>query len=75
MAAGETKGPAEPRVSVSLTRTVTILGAKGKPSLEIIAEGDQLTVQPLPRNGGGRDPVSLADVAKAVNALQDGPRS
>lgn len=64
-----------PAVTITTTRTVTILGTGGKPSIELEAAGDAVKVTLLPRNSTKRDAIKLDDLYDAVTQLRDTPRT
>lgn len=61
------------RIKLTITRKVVVHAEDGKPALELESANGNVKVRPLPQNSGNRQAVALADLAAAVNTLQDAP--
>lgn len=61
----------EPRITLEVTRTVTIRSSSGKPSVEFEMVGDLVKVKALPVNGTKRELVRFSDLQDAVKQLSE----
>lgn len=59
-----------PRVELAVHRTVRVLGVDDRPAVELTNINGAVSIVPLPRNSGKRQPVRLDDLSDAIEQVR-----